>query len=52
MFARSGDEADREDEIETRGILASGNYTAVRGMSEDLISGGIDITGSELVNWT
>ena len=61
MFARSDDETSREDEIETRGILASGNYTAVRGMSEDLTSGGVDITGSGLVslskktgtvNWT
>nr|WP_319578091.1 hypothetical protein [uncultured Methanospirillum sp.] len=49
MFARSDDETPYE-EIETRGILASGNYTAVRGMSEDLTSGGVDITGSGLVS--
>ena len=41
--------------------MASGNYTAVLGMSEDLTSGGVDITGTGLVslskktgtvNWT
>ena len=61
MFARSDDETGRKYEIETRGILTSGNYTAFRGMSEDLTSGGVDITGSGMfslnkktgtVNWT
>lgn len=41
MFARSDNEAGREDEIETRGILASGNYIVVLGMLDDLTAGSV-----------
>jgi len=50
LFARSDTNPEQRDEIETRGILSSGNYTGVRGLSESQTTTETDITGKGLMS--
>ncbi len=50
LFARSDTNPEQRDKIETRGILSSGNYTGVRGLTEDLTTAGTDINGNGLMS--
>jgi len=50
LFIQSDRNPEQRDEIETRGILSSGNYTGVRQLAENLTTAETDITGKGLMS--